>query len=406
MASSSSSQDFFDLIPMESESAESSMSFMPLDSESPLPELELVIDTGHVDSSSDSFDESVFETVAESATRPMKSGDIWIDGDSIMTVCPDCSAPISIRHWLMHANCWRCGTVVQLTAWQEAQVRRLLNESDDVEEAEIATAQVQPAVVFKKPKPTLAYVDIRQQAVTDQLRLWAKRLLRNTPAWLSSFLIHLILLIMMGLIDQTSQIESPAITLSVEVDTMDQEGGNIVETNYDQEEEYELPLPEDVDPEDVEQMENVFKVNFFGTVNCIKAVEQYFRDKKKGIIAIVSSIAGYRGLPNSTGYGPSKSALNNLAESLYFDFKRYNVRVCLVSPGFIKTPMTDKNDFKMPFLKTPEYAADQIYEGLVNKNIFEIHFPKSLTITLKLLSFLPSKIYFGLVGKLTKYQKK
>ena len=157
---------------------------------------------------------------------------------------------------------------------------------------------------------------------------------------------------------------------------------------------------------DVEQMEDVFKVNFFGTVNCIKAVEQYFRDKKNGIITIVSSIAGYRGLPNSTGYGPSKSALNNLAESLYFDFKRYNVRVCLVSPGFIKTPMTDKNDFKMPFLKTPEYAADKIYEGLVNKNVFEIHFPKSLTLILKILSFLPSKIYFSLIGKMTKYQKK
>tara|TARA_B100000575_G_scaffold213393_1_gene174170 strand:- start:85 stop:843 length:759 start_codon:yes stop_codon:yes gene_type:complete len=157
---------------------------------------------------------------------------------------------------------------------------------------------------------------------------------------------------------------------------------------------------------DLEQMQNVFQINFFGTVNCIKAVEQYFRDKRNGIITIVSSIAGYRGLPNSTGYGPSKSALNNLAESLYFDFKRYDVRVCLVSPGFIKTPMTDKNNFKMPFLKTPEYAADKIYDGLINKNIFEIHFPKSLTITLKLLSFLPSKIYFGLVGKLTKYQKR
>ena len=157
---------------------------------------------------------------------------------------------------------------------------------------------------------------------------------------------------------------------------------------------------------DVEQMEEVFKVNFFGTVNSIKAVEQYFKDKKNGIITIVSSIAGYRGLPNSTGYGPSKSALNNLAESLYFDFKRYNVRICLVSPGFIKTPMTDKNDFKMPFLKTPEYAADQIYDGLINKNVFEIHFPKSLTIILKILSFLPNKIYFTLIGKLTKYQKK
>ncbi len=157
---------------------------------------------------------------------------------------------------------------------------------------------------------------------------------------------------------------------------------------------------------DVEQIENVFKINFFGTLNSIKAVEKYFKDKKSGTITIVSSIAGYRGLPNSTGYGPSKSALNNLAESLYFDFGRSNVRVCLVSPGFIKTPMTDKNDFKMPFLKTPEYAAEKIYDGLVKKNSFEIHFPKSLTIILKILSFLPNRIYFGLIGKLTKYQKK
>ena len=114
----------------------------------------------------------------------------------------------------------------------------------------------------------------------------------------------------------------------------------------------------------------------------------------------------YRGLPNSTGYGPSKSALNNLAESLYFDFGRHNVRVCLVSPGFIKTPMTDKNDFKMPFLKTSEFAADKIYDGLINKNNFEIHFPKQLTLTLKLFGLLPSKIYFYLVKKLTKFQKK
>ena len=157
---------------------------------------------------------------------------------------------------------------------------------------------------------------------------------------------------------------------------------------------------------DVEQIENVFKVNFFGTLNSIKAVEEYFKNRKKGTITIVSSIAGYRGLPNSTGYGPSKSALNNLAESLYFDFKRSNVRVCLVSPGFIKTPMTDKNDFKMPFLKTTKYAAEKIYDGLINKKVFEIHFPKTLTLILKIFSFLPSTIYFGLISKMTKYQKK
>ena len=156
---------------------------------------------------------------------------------------------------------------------------------------------------------------------------------------------------------------------------------------------------------DIEQMENVMKTNFFGTLNCIKAVEKYFKDKKNGHISIVSSVAGYRGLPNSTGYGASKAALNNLAESLYFDFGRHNVRVSLVSPGFIKTPMTDKNDFKMPFLKTPEFAAEKIYNGLINGSGFEIDFPKELTLFLKFLKILPNRLYLYLIKKLTKLQK-
>ena len=156
---------------------------------------------------------------------------------------------------------------------------------------------------------------------------------------------------------------------------------------------------------DIDQMKKVMEVNFFGTLNCIKAVEMYFKEKKNGNISIVSSIAGYRGLPNSTGYGASKAALNNLAESLYFDFGRYNVRVSLISPGFIKTPMTDKNQFKMPFLKTPEFAAEKIYNGLVNGSSFEIDFPKELTLILKFLKILPDSVYFKLIRKLTKYQK-
>ena len=156
---------------------------------------------------------------------------------------------------------------------------------------------------------------------------------------------------------------------------------------------------------DIDQMKNVMEVNFFGTLNCIKVVEKYLKEKKNGHISIVSSIAGYRGLPNSTGYGASKAALNNLAESLYFDFGRHNVRVSLISPGFIKTPMTDKNEFKMPFLKTPDFAANKIYNGLVNGSSFEIDFPKELTLILKILKILPDKIYFRLIKKLTKYQK-
>jgi short-subunit dehydrogenase len=155
----------------------------------------------------------------------------------------------------------------------------------------------------------------------------------------------------------------------------------------------------------LDQIENVMKVNFFGTLNCVKAVESYFKNKKKGHIAIMSSVAGYRGLPNSSGYGPSKAALINLSESLYFDFKKNQVKISLISPGFIKTPLTDKNDFKMPFIKPPEFAADKIYKGLVKNNQFEITFPKQLTIIMKIFRILPNKIYLFLINKLTKFQK-
>jgi short-subunit dehydrogenase len=153
------------------------------------------------------------------------------------------------------------------------------------------------------------------------------------------------------------------------------------------------------------EIENVFNVNFFGTLNCIKAVEKNLKSKKKGHIAIVSSVAGYRGLPNSSGYGPSKAALINLAESLYFDFKRHEVRVSLISPGFIKTPLTDKNKFKMPFIKSSQFAAEKIYNGLIKSNSFEVTFPKELTILMKIFKILPNKIYLYLIRKTTKFQK-
>ena len=150
----------------------------------------------------------------------------------------------------------------------------------------------------------------------------------------------------------------------------------------------------------IENMRLTMNVNFFGTVNCIKAIEKYFKNRNNGHIAIVSSIAGYRGLPKSSGYGPSKAALSNLAESLYFDFKKYNVKVSLISPGFIKTPMTDKNEFHMPFIKSPEFAANKIYDGLIKTNKFEITFPKPLTIIFKFLKILPNRIYLFIVTKL------
>ena len=149
---------------------------------------------------------------------------------------------------------------------------------------------------------------------------------------------------------------------------------------------YDPKNEQSIDPK---KIKNVINVNFLGVIDCVKAVEDYFKNRKSGHISIVSSIAGYRGLPNSSGYGPSKAALTNFAESIYFDFKKYNVQISVVSPGFIKTPMTDTNEFPMPFIRSTEFAAEKIYKGVIESDSFEITFPKQLTTILKFLRILP-----------------
>jgi short-subunit dehydrogenase len=147
----------------------------------------------------------------------------------------------------------------------------------------------------------------------------------------------------------------------------------------------------------LDKVRKIMEVNYFGTMNSINAVYDYYNNKKGGQISIVSSVAGYRGLPAAGAYCASKSALTSFTETLQFEMKRKNVRVSLVSPGFIKTPMTDQNDFPMPMIKSPEFAAEQIYIGLIKKKNFEIHFPKAFTYFLKFLRILPNSIYFKLV---------
>ena len=149
----------------------------------------------------------------------------------------------------------------------------------------------------------------------------------------------------------------------------------------------------------LEKVRKIMEVNFFGTVNSINAVYDYYKEKRSGQISIVSSVAGYRGLPAAGAYCASKSALSSFAESLYFDLKRNNVRVSLISPGFIKTPMTDQNDFPMPMIKSPEFAAEQMFKGLTKSKSFEIHFPKSFTSIMKVLKVIPNGLYFKIVEK-------
>ena len=149
----------------------------------------------------------------------------------------------------------------------------------------------------------------------------------------------------------------------------------------------------------LEKVREIMEVNYFGTMNSINSIYDYFSEKKNGQISIISSVAGYRGLPAAGAYCASKAALTSFTESLNFDMQMKNVRVSLVSPGFIKTPMTDQNDFPMPMIKSPEFAANEIYKGLTVKRGFEIHFPKAFTYFLKFLQILPSGIYFKLVSK-------
>ena len=121
---------------------------------------------------------------------------------------------------------------------------------------------------------------------------------------------------------------------------------------------------------------------------------------QRGHISLMGSVAGYRGLPNSLAYGPTKAALINLAETLYLDLQAQGVGVSLINPGFVDTPLTRQNQFKMPALITPEQAAQEILNGWA-RGEFEIHFPKRFTLWLKLMRHLPYRLYFALVGRAT-----
>ena len=156
----------------------------------------------------------------------------------------------------------------------------------------------------------------------------------------------------------------------------------------------------------LKSIRKIMEINFFGIMNSINAIYDFYSKKKGGQISIISSVAGYRGLPAAGGYCASKSALISFAESLYFDMSKKNVSVKIINPGFIKTQITEKNNSPMPLIKSAEFAANEIYEGLTNKKCFEIHFPKIFTFLMKILQILPSWLYFKLINFGNIYMKR
>ncbi len=147
---------------------------------------------------------------------------------------------------------------------------------------------------------------------------------------------------------------------------------------------------------DLEAVERMIDVNLMGAIRMLHVA---LPAMQCGVVALVGSVAGYRGLPNAFGYGLSKAALIHAAENIQQDLGGRNVRVQIINPGFVRTRLTAKNNFKMPFCITPEAAAAHILRGLKRGN-YEIHFPKPFTLPLKLISLLPARLYFWLSAKL------
>ncbi|MFZ6646894.1 SDR family NAD(P)-dependent oxidoreductase [Undibacterium sp. TJN25] len=145
---------------------------------------------------------------------------------------------------------------------------------------------------------------------------------------------------------------------------------------------------------------HIIDVNLRGVFNCIDATLPVLLKQRDGGIGIVASVAGFGGLPKALVYGPTKAALINLSESLYLDLRPMGINVYQINPGFVDTPLTAGNDFKMPALITAGEAAHEIVRG-IEKGRFHIHFPKRFTRTLLVLSLLPYRLYFWLVHRIT-----
>ncbi len=151
---------------------------------------------------------------------------------------------------------------------------------------------------------------------------------------------------------------------------------------------------------DLARARSTVEANIIGPLNGLSVLMPALLDKRCGGIAFVSSVAGYRGLPKSLIYGPTKAALTNLTESLYLDLHPHGVGVWVINPGFVDTPLTAQNDFKMPALMTTQEAAAAILRGF-GLGLVELDFPKRFTRVMQMLRWLPYRAYFAAVRHTT-----
>ena len=154
------------------------------------------------------------------------------------------------------------------------------------------------------------------------------------------------------------------------------------------------------DAMDIDAIEQMLDVNLRSVFHILDAVLPTLITQGSGGIGIVSSVAGFGGLPRALGYGPTKAALINLAETLYLDLHVKGLGIYLINPGFVDTPATKQNDFEMPALISAQEAAEQIVLGM-ERGEFHIHFPRRFTNWLRFAQLLPYRAYFWLIHKVT-----
>ncbi|HKK97933.1 MAG TPA: SDR family NAD(P)-dependent oxidoreductase [Marivita sp.] len=146
---------------------------------------------------------------------------------------------------------------------------------------------------------------------------------------------------------------------------------------------------------DADQATAMADINFSGAMRLMGAVVPKFVERDAGHIVLTGSLSGFRGLPNAAAYTSSKAGVMTLAESLYADLWRTNVKVQLVNPGFVKTRLTDKNDFSMPFIMEPKDAAREFFEHM-NTDTFKRSFPTVFSWVFRGSQFLPDWLYYRL----------
>lgn len=152
---------------------------------------------------------------------------------------------------------------------------------------------------------------------------------------------------------------------------------------------------------DIEVAKQTVDANLLGPMKAVALVLPRMLQAQRGNIAIVGSVAGYSGLPKALAYGPSKAAIINFCETLYYDLLPKGIGVHMISPGFVATEATAKNDFEMPALISAEEAASEILTG-IQQGEFDIHFPKRFSRFLKFLRILPYPLYFWIVRRFVK----